>query len=183
MSKRQAAKERAPKAALQWATKKSAQPTAQLADEDIDDDEDDSEVLEPVGVEEDAKGDEEGAEDDEGEEEEESESYSDASDEKVDLITPCAASWLTFAQEAEAPGVGPSKIPLEDYSDSSEDDVRLCVSSSILTSLRQLENRIGEVPTEWYNEYDHIGYNVDGTPIDTLTKIAPFSTLTMASCR
>lgn len=131
MSKRQAAKERAPKAALQWATKKSAQPTAQLADEDIDEDEDDSEVLEPVGVEEDAEGDGEGAEDDEGEEEEESESYSDASEEKVDLIS-LALRRGSRSQEAEAPGVGPSKIPLEDYSDSSEDDVRLCVSSSIL---------------------------------------------------
>ena len=36
------------------------------------------------------------------------------------------------------------------------------------------------MPTEWYNEYDHIGYNVDGASIDTLTEIASFSTLTMA---
>lgn len=35
-----------------------------------------------------------------------------------------------------------------------------CFSSA--SHLSQLENRIGDVPTSWYKEYDHIGYNVKG---------------------
>lgn len=66
--------------------------------------------------------------------------------------------------QEQATGAGPSAIPFENYSDSSEDEVRSfprCFFA--LSHLSQLENRIGNVPTEWYNEYDHIGYNVEGT--------------------
>lgn len=121
MSKRQAAKERAPKAALQWAAKKTAQPAAEAEDEDHE--ESDSELLEPVGVEEEAEGAEGGNDEDAEGEAEASESYSDASEEAQARPIDAALHWLTLAQEEEATGAGPSKIPLEDYSDSSEDEV------------------------------------------------------------
>lgn len=49
-----------------------------------------------------------------------------------------------------------NKINFDKLSDSSEEEGFL--------------SRIGNVPFQWYNNYEHIGYSVDGTKVISKTK-------------
>lgn len=33
------------------------------------------------------------------------------------------------------------------------------------SDLEEPRNRVGDIPMEWYNDFDHIGYGVDGKPL------------------
>ena len=82
----------------------------------------------------------EGEDDSEEEDEEDDDSSSGSEDEEA-------------AEVSNKAGLGSKEAPKVDeyeYDSSDEEDIR---------------NTIGNIPVNWYDEYGHIGYDVDGAPI------------------
>ena len=45
-------------------------------------------------------------------------------------------------------------------------EMRLCdVSLSLSLSVQEVRNTVGNIPLEWYEDYPHLGYDLDGKRI------------------
>ena len=102
---------------------------------DADDDDSDSSVYS------DLEGDDDSEEEDE---EDEDDSSSGSEDEEAEEASNTAGKAAKKKDEEAA------KVDEYEYDSSDEEDIR---------------NTIGNIPVNWYDEYGHIGYDVDGAPI------------------
>ena len=52
-----------------------------------------------------------------------------------------------------------------EYTDTSDEEVSNYVSLSLFIAIQELRNTVGNIPMEWYDDYPHLGYDLDGKMI------------------